>query len=119
MELFVWTSFIGDGTGGSSIYGKTFPDENFQLKHYGFGWVTMANDGKDTNGSQFIITLTETRWLDNKHVVFGKVVRGMGVVRRIDSGATSNGRPKHLVIIKDSGSLPVDEPYAVEKKASQ
>merc|ERR1711910_265342 len=94
----------GDGTGGRSIYGEKFADENFKLQHYGAGWLSMANAGKDTNGSQFFITVKKTSWLDGRHVVFGKVVKGMSVVRKVEANKT-DGREKPIkeVAIVDCG----------------
>jgi len=106
----------GDGTGGRSIYGEKFADENFKLQHYGSGWLSMANAGKDTNGSQFFITVKKTPWLDGRHVVFGKVIDGMSVIRKVETNRT-DGRDKPLkeVKIADCGAEVVEEPFAVEK----
>merc|ERR1712217_863343 len=97
----------GDGTGGRSIYGEKFADENFKLKHYGAGWLSMANAGKDTNGSQFFITTKQTSWLDGRHVV-----------RKVESSKTDGrDRPVKEVKIVNSGGeeLAEEDFFAVAK----
>ncbi len=90
----------GNGTGGKSIYGDRFPDENFELKHTGAGLLSMANAGPGTNGSQFFITVAPTPWLDGKHVVFGKVVEGQGVIEKMEAQGSRRGLTKTKVMLE-------------------
>merc|ERR1719171_2784429 len=94
----------GDGTGGKSIYGEKFEDENFNIKHFP-GALSMANAGRNTNGSQFFLTTVTTSWLDGKHVVFGKVIEGMDIVKKVEGVGSSSGTPSSEVIVVDSGEL--------------
>lgn len=95
----------GNGTGGESIYGEKFKDENFQHKHTSEGLLSMANAGPHTNGSQFFITTVVTPWLDGKHVVFGKVVDGMKVVKAMEAAGSRSGTTSQDVVIADCGEL--------------
>merc|ERR1712136_91497 len=105
------------GFGGPSIYGFRFEDENFDIKHYGAGWVSMANAGKDLNGSTFFITTMKTKWMDGRNVVFGKVLKGMDVVFAIRDVETDE-KDFCIVppVIVDSGLLDIEKPFAVAKE---
>mmetsp|Transcript_8124 Transcript_8124/g.19992 ORF Transcript_8124/g.19992 Transcript_8124/m.19992 type:complete len:198 (-) Transcript_8124:126-719(-) len=95
----------GNGRGGESIYGEKFADENFELKHEGPFYLSMANSGANTNGSQFFITTVKTPWLDGRHVVFGKVLEGEDVVKRVEGVGSNSGTTSSVVTIADSGEL--------------
>jgi peptidylprolyl isomerase len=95
----------GDGTGGESIYGGKFADENLDVKHERAGLLSMANSGPDSNGSQFFVTVAPTPWLDGKHVVFGEVLEGMDVVKAIEDIGDPQGKPSKEVVITACGVL--------------
>jgi len=102
----------GDGIGSISIYGDKFNDENFILSHRSAGWAAMANHGVDTNGSQFFILLTKARWMDGKHVVFGKVIRGYDTLRSLgELNTDDHARPKKTVRIEDCGVTQLKKTY--------
>lgn len=95
----------GNGVGGESIYGMKFADEDFTIKHSEPFYLSMANAGPNTNGSQFFITTVQTPWLDGRHVVFGKVLEGMDIVKNIEALGSQSGKPKKIVTVADSGEL--------------
>lgn len=94
-----------NGTGGESIYGAKFADENFTLTHSGPGILSMANAGPNTNGSQFFLCTVPTPWLDGKHCVFGSVTGGMDVVKKVEGVGSSSGKTAKPVVVADCGQL--------------
>lgn len=108
----------GNGTGGRSIYGESFPDENFEVGHNGPGWLSMANAGPNTNSSQFFITFIATPFLNGRHTVFGKVLEGLELLNRIEEVETNRmDCPMKDIVIADCGALEVTEPFLVGEEA--
>jgi len=105
-----------NGTGGKSIYGDKFNDENFTKKHDKVGLLSMANAGKNTNGSQFFITTVLTPWLDGKHCVFGEVVDGLPLLKQIEACGSNSGRPSKKIVISDCGEIKEGGEANQEKK---
>jgi len=108
---------VGDGSGGTSIFGHRFNDEDFVLSHRSPGWVAMANHGPDTNNSQFYVLLSKARWLDNKHVVFGKIIRGFNVIEILGEVPTdpNTAVPLREIKIVDCGLNTLDKKYDLAK----
>ena len=105
-----------DGTGGTSIYGDKFEDENFYYSHSREGLLSMANNGKNTNGSQFFITLKETKWYDEKHVVFGQIIKGIEIIKEIEEVKTNDDDiPEEDIIIENCGEIKNGEEIDPEK----
>ena len=94
-----------NGTGGVSIYGSCFADENFKLQHSGFGCLSMANRGPNTNGSQFFVCTADTPWLDGHHVVFGNLIEGADVLRAMEAVGSRSGAPSAAVKVVNCGQL--------------
>lgn len=109
----------GNGTGGKSIYGDKFADENFELKHTEPYLLSMANAGPNTNGSQFFVTTAVTNWLDGKHVVFGKVIEGQDVVKKIESFGSQSGATSKRIVIVNCGELKGDKEDKKEEKKEE
>ena len=95
----------GNGTGGKSIYGNKFPDENFNHKHTGRGILSMANAGPNTNGSQFFMNFVATPHLDGRHVVFGQVKSGLEVLAAMEQRGSQSGKTSAPIVIADCGQL--------------
>ena len=95
----------GNGTGGMSIYGRNFPDENMSIKHLQAGMLSMANSGKNTNGSQFFITFIPCPWLDGNHTVFGEIVEGQALLQEIEKEGSQSGKTKSMLKIDDCGEV--------------
>ena len=97
----------GNGTGGMSIYGRNFPDENLGLKHFKRGMLSMANSGPNTNGSQFFITFIACNWLDGNHCVFGQLIEGFEVLNKIEEVGSKNGFTIEPIVITDCGEIKI------------